>query len=296
MVDESIEIPELIEKGKLLTMTAEEAKKWEYTDGLVKNLNDLLAQKNLADAQIIETAPALAESLVRFFTSPVVASLLITIGMLGLLAEIFTSGWGVGGTIGLIALALFFWGHFLAGLAGWEGIALVLLGILFIILEVFVIPGFGVAGVLGILALLGGLFISLIGNFSFAGADDYLQAGYILMGSIFLLLIGAGILVKFVPKTRGLGGLFLSTKLSPASETPKKKPSKKEQRKSIKVGAIGTTLTDLRPAGTAMFGEERADVVTEGQYVSAGARVKLMIIEGNRLVVRPVEEPESKSK
>ena len=104
-----------------------------------------------------------AESLVRFLTHPVVSSLLMTIGILGIMVEIRTPGFGVPGPLGAASLALFFWGHWLVRLAGWEELLLVGVGLLLLAIEVFVTPGFGLTGVLGLAALIGGLGLSLVG-------------------------------------------------------------------------------------------------------------------------------------
>ncbi len=286
MVDESVEIPGLIERGKLLTLTASEALKWNISDKNVQSLQDYLKTEQLDTARQIIAAPALIEQLVGFLTSSVVSSLLISLGFLGLYFEIINPGWGIGGTLGVIFLALFFWSHFLAGLAGWEGLALVIVGFLLIVVEVLVIPGFGIAGILGLVALAAGLFMSLLGNVSVASADDFIRVGYILMGSFAFTVFGAWALFKYLPGRRSLAGLFLSDRLSRDAENPE---PDSPQHTLLKVGDQGVALTDLRPAGAARFGEQRVDVVTEGEYVSAGIPIRILSTHGNRNVVRPVE-------
>src|ERR687897_1904401 len=150
MVDADVEIPGLIEKGKLLTLTTEEALKHKVADFRAENIESVLEQLGLAGAEVRKTAPNWAENSVRFLTHPVVSSLLITIGMLGIIIEIRTPGFGIPGGLGIMSLALFFWGHWLVQLAGWEELLLVALGIVLLAAEVFVVPGFGITGVLGI--------------------------------------------------------------------------------------------------------------------------------------------------
>ena len=117
----------------------------------------------LAGAEVRRATPNWAEKLVRFLTHPVVSSLLMTIGILGIIVEIRTPGFGVPGALGIASLALFFWGHWLVRLAGWEELLLVGSGLVLLAFEMFVMPGFGLAGVLGLAALIGGLGLSLVG-------------------------------------------------------------------------------------------------------------------------------------
>ena len=164
MVDADVEIPGLIQKGKLLTLTTEEALKHKVADFRAETLESVLERLGLAGRKIRRVSPNWAEDLVRFLTHPIVSSLLMTLGMLGIFLEIRTPGFGLPGALGIASLALFFWGHWLVQLAGWEEMLLVASGFVLLVLEIFVIPGFGLAGVMGIGALLAGLSLSLIGG------------------------------------------------------------------------------------------------------------------------------------
>ncbi|MCA9422115.1 MAG: hypothetical protein KC592_13920, partial [Nitrospira sp.] len=133
-----------------------EALQADIADFHANSLESVLQSVNLADAEIRYASETWAESLVRFLTHPVVSSLLMTVGILGIMLEMRMPGFGVPGALGLISLALFFWGHGLVQLAGLEEFLLVGLGLILVGLEIFVIPGFGIAGILGIMALMGG--------------------------------------------------------------------------------------------------------------------------------------------
>ncbi|MEO8324802.1 MAG: ATP-dependent Clp protease proteolytic subunit, partial [Nitrospirota bacterium] len=150
MVDADVEIPDLIEKSKLLTLTTKEALQVNIADFQANSLEAVLQSLNLADAEIVYASETWAESLVRFLTHPVVSSLLMSVGILGIMFEMRVPGFGVPGALGLICLALFFWGHGLVQLAGLEEFLLVGLGLILVGLEIFVIPGFGISGILGI--------------------------------------------------------------------------------------------------------------------------------------------------
>ncbi|MFY9942865.1 MAG: hypothetical protein WAK57_11880, partial [Desulfobacterales bacterium] len=164
MVDADVEIPGVSEKGKLLTLTTDEAITHKVADFRAQTIERLLDQVDLGGAEVRRVSPNWAEDLVRFLTGPIISSLLITIGMLGIILEIRTPGFGVPGGLGIASLALFFWGHWLVQLAGWEELLLLGAGMVLLVLEVFFIPGFGIAGALGIGALLASFSLSLIGD------------------------------------------------------------------------------------------------------------------------------------
>ena len=212
MVDVDVAIPGLNQKGKLLTLTTEEALKHKVADFRAETLENLLEQLGLAGAQPRRVSPNWAEDLVRFLTNPIVSSLLMTVGMLGIFLEIRTPGFGLPGALGIASLALFFWGHWLVQLAGWEEMLLVASGFVLLVLEIFVIPGFGLAGVLGIGALLAGLSLSLIGG----GATWEFVAiaiGRVLI-SVVLALVASLLLLRFLPRLPFGRQLILETGLA----------------------------------------------------------------------------------
>ncbi|HAI85372.1 MAG TPA: peptidase S14, partial [Firmicutes bacterium] len=160
MVDADVEIPGLIERGKILTLTAKQAKDVGYSDYNVRDIGDLLEQAGLAGAELHEVDMTSSEWLGRALTNEVAAQVLLTLGLVGLAVEVFTPGFGIPGAIGLVSLALFFGGRIVGGLAGWEVVVLFLVGLSLLLLELFVIPGFGVAGILGIVSIFGSLILS----------------------------------------------------------------------------------------------------------------------------------------
>ena len=195
-----------------MTLTTDEALKHKIADFRADTMEEVLKQLGLAGAEVRRASPNWAENFVRFLTHPIVSSLLITIGMLGIILEIRTPGFGVPGVLGIGSLALFFWGHWLVQLAGWEEILLVVSGVVLLAAEIFVIPGFGVAGVLGIAALLSGLSLSLIGG----GAtwDFILKAVGRVIFSLLLALIGSLVLLRFLPRLPFGKRLILETGLA----------------------------------------------------------------------------------
>lgn len=279
MVDADVEIKGLIEKGKLLTLTTAEALKHKVADFSADTLDGVLAQLDLKGAEVRHASPTWAENLVRLLTHPIVSSLLITVGMFGIIMELRTPGFGVPGALGIGSLALFFWGHWLVQLAGWEEFLLVGAGLVLLVLEIFVIPGFGLAGVLGIGALLGGLSLSLIGG----GATwefVVIAVGRVLI-SVLLALVASLLMLRFLPRLPFGRQLILETGLA-AGEGYASAP---EQDRSW-LGKSGTAHTTLRPAGIGDFDGERVDVVSDGEFIDSGAPIAVIRVDGNRIVVR----------
>ena len=280
MVDENIEIEGIKPRGQLLTLTTEEAVRLNYAVA-VDDWDELLAAIGAADARTVTTDENWAEHLVRFFTHPVVAPLLLSIGFLALILEIKTAGFGFAGALGVIALALFFGAHMIVGLAGWEEIILLVVGLILILVEAVILPGFGFVGIGGAAAVLIALYMSLIG--ALPTEADYSRAAGVLTAAMIAMMVGAYLLIRALPKSERLArtGVLLHKDLNRA-EGYVSAPERREL-----VGAVGVAATDLRPAGAAMFGDERIDVVAEAGFIPAGTQVSIVQAEGYRFVVKP---------
>jgi membrane-bound serine protease (ClpP class) len=279
MVDADVEIPGLIEKGKLLTLTTEEALKHKVADFRADTIEELLKQLGLSGGELRRASPNWAENLVRFFTHPIVSSLLITIGMLGIILEIRTPGFGVPGALGISSLALFFWGHWLVQLAGWEELLLFGTGLVLLFLEAFVIPGFGIAGIAGITALLAGLSLSMIGG----GATwEYtLRAVSQVVFSLLIALFASLLMLRWLPRLPFGRRLILESGL-PAGQGYASAPETDVNW----LGKEGTAVSFLRPAGIAEIGGQRLDVVSDGEFIESGTAIIVTRVDGNRIVVR----------
>ncbi|OGA13716.1 MAG: hypothetical protein A3H32_16345 [Betaproteobacteria bacterium RIFCSPLOWO2_02_FULL_63_19] len=286
MVDGDVAIRGVIAKGKLLTLTTDEALKHKLADSRADSMDDVLKQLGFAGAEVRKTSPNWAETLVRWLTHPVVSSLLITIGMLGIIVELRTPGFGVPGGIGIASLALFFWGHWLVQLVGWEELLLALGGIMLLALEVFLIPGFGIAGVLGIAAILAGLILSVVG----AGdtSDVLIRAAGRVVFSLLAALIGSLVLLRFLPRLPFGRRLILETGLGTG---PRDGSAPESDLRWM--GKQGRASSPLRPAGIAQIGGERVDVVSDGELIEPGERIEVTRVDGNRIVVRRVPNIET---
>jgi membrane-bound serine protease (ClpP class) len=280
MVDADVEISGVIAKGKLLTLTTSQALELKVADLTADTLEAALAAAALPDADVRTARQTWAESLVRFLTHPVISSLLMTVGMLGLLVEIRTPGFAVPGTIGLLSLGLFFWGHWIVQLAGWEELLLVSLGVLLLALEVFVIPGVTVAGVAGIVALVGGLGMTLVG----AGATPSVILTALGRVAISMLVAMAGAFALFgaLPRLPFGRRLVLDTGMAADLGYVSAPESERQWR-----GHTGVALSPLRPAGIAEIDGTRLDVVSDGGFIDAGTSIEVTRVDGNRIVVRP---------
>jgi len=283
MVDADVVIPDVSEKGKLLTLTTEEALKHGLADLRADTLESVLEQLGLGGAEVRRASPNWAENVVRFLTHPVVSSLLITIGILGIIVELRTPGFGIPGVLGVASLALFFWGHWLVALAGWEELLLAASGIALLALEVFVIPGFGIAGALGIIALLAGLIMSMTG--SGATAQFVLAAAGRVVFSLVFALLASLVLLRFLPRLPVAKRLILETDLGAGHEHGSAPESDLRW-----LGKQGQAASTLRPAGIAHIEGERVDVVSDGELIEAGQRIEVIRVDGNRIVVRSIPE------
>lgn len=281
MVDEEIAIEGVVERGKLLTLTTEEAVRLGYAEE-VADLNALLAAVGAPALPVYTTEVNWAENVVRFLTHPAVAPLLLTLGFLGILFELKTPAFGLAGTFGVASLAAFFGSRYLVGLAGMEEMLLIGAGTALIAIEIFVIPGFGVAGIAGALAVGAGIMLSLVGIA--ATPAEWSQAAGILSLSLLVGIVIAWALLRKLPKT----GRFTKTGIMHGASTSREGGYLSQPARADLIGSIGVALTDLRPSGAARFGEERVDVVSDSSWINAGTPIRVVRAEGYRHVVEPI--------
>ncbi len=288
MVDEDIEIDGVVESGKLLTLTTSEAVTLDYARE-VEDWDGLMQVLNLAGDPVYDARVNWAERVVRFLSNPIVSPFLLSLGFLGLIAEIKSPGLGLAGFAGLLSLALFFGSHMILGLAGIEDLILFGAGVVLIGVEIFIIPGFGLFGVLGGVGVLAGVYLSLIGGIP--TVPDFAQAGAVLSTSLLIILLTSWALLRHLPQSNRLtrSGVFLVTK------GERKDGWASAPRRLDLVGREGVALTDLRPSGTVLIGEERVDAVSESEWIEDGTAVRVVTSEGYRHVVRPLRKLEDAS-
>lgn len=275
MVDKDIEIENVIEKDKILTLNAKKAIKLNFVDDNASSIEEVLNFLNLKDAKIVYIYPNWAENISRFVTNPIVSPLLLSIGFLGLIIEFWTLGWGIAGSMGLISLSLFFGGHIIAGLAGFETIILFAIGLLLLLAEVFLIPGFGLAGIGGAAAILASIFLTF---------GNIVQATYSILIALGLSIAGFFLLIRFIPSTRAWRKFILFTK-------QEKELGYTVGTKDLKrlTGKEGIAITPLRPSGIVEANGKKLNALTRGEYVNSNTKIKIISVEGNKIVVEAVD-------
>jgi membrane-bound serine protease (ClpP class) len=282
MVDEEIAIDGVIEEGKLLTLTAQEAVRLGVAAAEVDGLEGLFDRVGIERPEVVTVRINWAEKLVRFLSNPIVAPLLLSIGTLGLIIEIKTPSFGIAGLVGVLSLGAFFGSHVIVGLAGLEEFILLGIGLIALLLEVFVVPGFGIAGVIALLCIGASVFLALLG--SIPTWSDMARASGVLFAAALIVIAAVYALVRHLPSRRGTRGFFL--KAATSKDTGYISGVAREDL----VGTEGVALTDLRPSGTIKIGAERLDVVSDIGFVPKGTRVRVIRTESYRHVVEPLDE------
>lgn len=212
----------------------------------------------------------LADHLSAFLTHPVTATVLLLVGIVGIALELLFFSSGLLAAAGVAGFGLYFLGYYLAGVAGFGDLAVFGIGILLLILEL-VVPSFGILGVLGAICLFGGVMM----------ASSNPKEAALMLGIAFLLsIVVIAFAVKYF-KHRGVWNRFILREQLTADKGFSASPDKAHL-----LGAVGEAITPLRPAGTALIGGERIDVVTGGSFIQSGKQIVVIQVEGTRVVVK----------
>ncbi len=230
MVDPAVVVEGLDSSSSLLTLSVEQAQANGYADGIAADQDTLLSELGLSGAPVVRAEMTFWERVVSWVTDPFVGSLLVLLGLGLIVVDGFIEGFGIAAVVGAAALGLFFWGYLLTGLAGWEDLLLIGIGLVLIGLEVFVIPGFGLAGIGGTISLVAGLVLTMtmrdFGDEGFAReASDVLGIVVAtLAGMIVLVIAFLYLLPRVIPTAtglpRGLEGLSLSATVDDGGREP----------------------------------------------------------------------------
>jgi membrane-bound serine protease (ClpP class) len=279
-------------KGSLLSLSAQEATekiegKSVLADGVAESVAEL-AKKAGLKGKIVQFNPSGFEQLAFWLTR--LAPLLLLGGILGAYIEFKVPGFGLPGTISIICFALFFLGHYFAGLAGWETVALFVLGVLLVLIEIFV---FGhssiIVGVLGVLLMFASLLWAMIDHYP---GQKFIPTGRMLqvpLMNLTLTFLGAAILIlllaRFLPQTSVYRRFVLSTS-NPPGPSLATAPRAFARELPLTPGMRGRALTILRPSGKAEFADHVVDVVTEGEFIAPETPVAIVSTDGMRVVVR----------
>jgi len=235
--------------------------------------------------------PGWADFLVDALARPELAVILLTIGFVAMYAELHIPGVGVGGFISAVCFILFFWSRFLGGTAGWLEALLFVGGVLFLLLEVFVVPGFGIFGLGGGVLILASIILA---SQTFVRPQNDYQFGQfqtslmVLAGAAACTIGLALFLNRWLPKAPIVSDIMLSPPKGWEAEERRHRESLVEYDELV--GRRGTTSTQLTPSGKALFGDDLLDVITDGEVIDRGMEVVVLEVHGNRILVRAAED------
>jgi membrane-bound serine protease (ClpP class) len=274
MVRKEIAIEGLVPAGELLTLTALEAKNCAFSDGMASSWEELLVLIGLPAAETIRVSPTGWEILGGWLIKPTVATLVLSLAFLFLVLEILTAGFGIAGILSIFCFSLYFGGHFFAGVSGWPAIFLFIFGVILLLVEAF-IPGFGVFGIAGLVSV---SFSIVLAAASTASGLRMLLLSFLISGFasylVFKYLQRKGTLRRFVLMEAATKELGYSSSADLQHLTGKK----------------GKALTILRPSGIAEIEGAKYDVVSEGTFIRPEAPLRVLKVEGRRIVVRELSE------
>lgn len=285
MVDAEVEIKGVTPAGKLLTLDTAGALRLKIADAKANSLFEVLEKLALGGATQKRLSLNWAEKIARIFTHPILSGILMSVGVLGILIELYQPGFGLPGIVGITCLVIFFTGHLIVNLAGWEEVLLFALGVILLGVEIFVTPGFGVLGAAGILAII----ISLVLAMTSLPVDVSFSTGQLTSAGLRVLLsLGIAVVLFFalfalLPRSSMKNMLVLEAAIRATSEGGREGEAVKEVLAS---GETGVAESFLRPAGIARFGNRRVDVTSEGDFIERGEQVRIVRVSGNRVVVK----------
>jgi membrane-bound serine protease (ClpP class) len=301
-IDREIRVDGLNRRGEVLTLDQEQATTSTlYVDPntsktvvlaplaafVAKDMDDLLKHDGLWPAEVVKYRMSWSEQLAKWVL--LFRPLLLLIGLGALFLELKAPGIGVPAAVGILALALFFWGSYLADLAGFLEVVLFVAGMALVALEIFVLPGTVLPGAAGVALVLISLVLSML---KLPPPDvpglaiNYGMLSHSLWTVVLVfagLAVFVGVVAYFFPSIPLLGRLVL--------DPGKGGGSRAAAAEESLMGRVGEAITDLRPAGTALIGGRRVDVVTEGEYIERSATVRVIAIHGNvHTVARAAKE------
>lgn len=291
-------VPESRE-GRFVTLSHSRAQELGFSQQRCNSFAELESQLPLAGPWTIRTY-GFTDQVVDFLNNFWITALLLIIGIIALFMEMASPGISVGGLLALLCFSLFFWSHFMGGTAGWLELLLFVVGVACIVAELFLIPGFGVAGVMGIGLILLSLVMATLDFLYPTTTAQWDQLGGSLLTVVMVVVVGGsgiGLIIHNMGSLPALNRLTLAPPQWSEDPAPLKKddPSNAAEMvvtqgraAGIKVGDAGVTESVLRPAGRALIQGRSVDVVADGKFIDPGQPIKVIDIRGNRLIVVPV--------
>jgi membrane-bound serine protease (ClpP class) len=276
--------------GRFLTVSGKRAVELGLAQGHESSRDAIAAELNFDLETLSVYKPTATDYIVDFLNWPMISGLLILIGLIGLYVELSAPGIGVGGLTAALCALLFFWSHFLGGTAGWLEVTLFISGLLFIAAEIFVIPGFGVAGITGLLLLFASVILASQSFIVPVTAEDWNRT---FTSVAVTVIFGCGFLVAAIVITKHMGQLpifkgFILDARSEDDLEPSEAQTSISDQPAVAVGDQGVADSLLRPAGRAKFDGRVFDVISDGSFVDAGTPVQVVKVNGNVITVSEV--------
>ena len=286
MVDEKVEIEGITEVGSVITFSVSEAIQHGFCEAQVNSIEEIIERQGIDDFQVIRYEMNAVESVIAFFLNPVISGFLILIIFAGIYFELQTPGVGFPILASIIAIILYFIPYYLTGFAAnWELIAFVL-GVLLLLLEIFVLPGFGVFGILGIALILTGLTLGMLPNdvfdFTFVPSGDFFVA------ILTVLLAAIVAMVLFFSLTPKINQWRAFRKFSLADTQQRADGYTASFYSSDLLGKEGVAHTRLMPSGKVTIDDEIYDAYSRGEFIDRGEKIKVISTEGTSIKVRKI--------
>lgn len=284
MVDQNIEIEGISKKGEVITFSTEEAIQHNYCEGKVNTIKELLVKNNVKNYDIVEFKLSQSEKISNLFLNPFISGILLLVIIGGLYFELQTPGVGFPIVASMVAAALYFIPYYLNGLAEYWELAFLVIGISLLMAEFFVIPGFGIAGVLGFLCTFGALLLMMVDNdwFDFSKVQTQaLSDSFITIG---IGIIGGGLAIALALPQFLKSRRFKQISLQDVMDADAGYTSTSYLDNFI--GRQGVAHTVLRPSGKIQLGDELYDAITQGDFIEKGSRIIVISQEGTSLKVK----------
>lgn len=270
MADRDIEVEGINPRGKLINLTSTEAVKYGIADLATDSYDEIISYFNLGNANLVKVKESLQIKLSKYISSPYISSFLLTLGFVGMVVEILTPGFGIGGTLSIIGFGLYFGGNILAGNAHWTSLILFVTGLILLIVEA-IVPGFGLPGISGIIFVIVGTVLAM---------ESIKIAVISLSVAILITTITTIILLKFGFRSKMLNKIILQTRQED------KDGYLSVDTMSEYLDKEGRTLTELRPSGFIEIDGIKLDALSESSFIPKNESIRIIRVEGSKIFVR----------
>ena len=290
MVDQSIYIEGIVDTGKILTFTTEEAIRWGFCEGKAESVSELLSNVGITDYKLVEFKPTAIDKIIGLLTSPVVSGLLIMLIVGGIYFELQTPGIGFPLGIAILAAILYFAPLYIEGLAENYEVIIFIIGIILIAVEVFAIPGFGVAGISGIILVIIGLTVAMIDNDIFRDTKPFSWIEILKPLATVSVSLLSGLILSIILSKRLISSPAFPSLALGSSLMQEDGYIGIDKHQKDMLGKVGTAMTVLRPSGRVTIGDEIFDAISEDGFINKGEVVRVVKDEAGQIYVMRNDE------